>query len=294
MLKTISLRNPVPIAAALLCIGFTLGATPAEAAECDALPYPSKTWDKKLLKVACGVKRSGFSNVAKYYIDRFGMREEEWNRSGYGYGDDCDEKKAWETTPIGRTIAAWALLNFSRDDVPTDWNDTSGNWMQSSYNYAAGGYDKLKDLRSGACGDGKAARFSDGVFNDYIILYQQTFESDVLFRAGTLVHENWHHRKDISHTCGEGADDYFYYDHYTYQPNNCARCPPTRVLNPDPSFFSTYGAEIFWYYSYKKHAKTNTSDAMKERAIEHLRSRVAHNLCSTDGLPSAIKKLAKP
>jgi hypothetical protein len=264
------------------------------AATCNALPYPSSAWDQSRLKLACDRGTAGFSTIAQYYIDRFGMRKEEWDRTGYGYGDRC--KTGWDRTPTGRTIAAWALLNFSRDDVPNDWNDTSGNWMQSSYNFAAAGYNAIQDLRAGGCGESAARYNAWGLFEpEYIIFYQKGFEADLIFRAATLVHENWHYRKAAGHDCGDTKDAYFYRD-YLIKVTSCSgrACTTTSKVNPSPKLFGAYGAELYWYYAYDKYATTNTNANMKAKAISHLRTRLASRLCNSDGIPSVVKDAAKP
>jgi hypothetical protein len=112
-----------------------------------------------------------------------GFRKNYWD-DGFGYYDVCNTDK-----PLGRTLNAMWLLNYSADDY---WNEQwSNNILHWGRRYVR---NQIDDLRS-KCGDGTAiARSYSGVFvDDRVELYMgYWYSKDVPGRAETLIHESRH------------------------------------------------------------------------------------------------------
>jgi hypothetical protein len=269
----------------------TVGAAMTAQAECKPLPYGSSSTDEDFSSRVCKKgDYAGFETLGLYYWNRFGFHKDQgWSNTNYGFDNYCDPRK-----PLGRTLNAFYLLQNSYTPKATDWNDTSGPWVKSMYGYVAGGYNGLDDLRAGKCGGEYAARAQHGFFqDDYIILYQETFQANVMFRAGTLVHENWHYRTGRSHACNDGNDDtYFYQDYMIFVQEGQGRAVVNKwVVNPSADELATYAAEGMWYLDYYANANLNTKSSLFEAALKYFQDRIGDHICDQDSIPSDIRDL---
>ncbi len=138
-------------------------------------------------------------------------------------------------------------------------------------------------MRAGGCKDYPAEEF-DGWFNvDRIQLYMGLFPENIVFRAGTLIHETYHYRRSASHECADGDKDSSFY----FQ-RACPRCPV--VPPPQPT---TYGIEGAWYLSYFNKADDNTSTSILASMLDTVKPGSSISLCSSSDVPQWMKDVMK-
>ncbi len=142
---------------------------------------------------------SGLCNQARvdHWWSVFDMRESDWD-SGFGYYDPCNLD-----LPLARTFAALYLLTYSAEDYATNTGDYSGNALRWGYPYTANNIGRLQALcyKPGS----NPGDWAGWAYGNRVELYIPHFYgSDVVSRAGTLLHEA-RHNGGKSHNGGSGC-----------------------------------------------------------------------------------------
>jgi hypothetical protein len=285
MTRTIQNRNGKIQVSATLALALGLAWSAEASAECTAPPYHASDSDQAFSAAADKNSLydgpSDFVDWKSYYADRFGFQSDEGWGGDYGWGDKDNPK-----LPTGRTLGAIFLLHHSDEEDTPDWNTHSGHMLKWMYGYTAGAYNELDDLRAGGCHEWKAADTDDEWYQDSrIILYQSFFQSNVVVRAGTLMHEAIHYRSGMSHTDGDKGDAHFYYDQYHSVPSGRGYA---WVLNPNPQYISVYGAEAHWHLEYFNYAVRHTNNIRRNAALRRFKDIIKNNISNHDTLPDYV------
>lgn len=232
----------------VLFLAFAAG--PAMAAECsnygDMLEPEERSMDRYLNYRICD--RSG--DFVSRYWDTFGFRKKYWD-DGFGYEDVCNSQK-----PLGRTLSALYLLQYSFSPAATSLSDWSGSAVRWGYPYSATIYQDLNDLRA-RCGNGRDfAEAFIGRGDNRIELYLESFyELSALERAGNILHEAHHMGVQRVHSCGRGADRNW-------------------------SDWLPFASETYYYISYYRNANAHTNSAWKEYAADKADAMISGRFCN--------------